>query len=66
MPRDEEDVVAICVDCGSPQRTNSAEKDPFLQSGQNGVCKMCGGVVIVTYSSEIQAIMDRRRNGEVL
>lgn len=66
MPKDDDNVIALCVDCGSTIPDAKAAKDPFLAEGQNGICPYCGGVVVVTYAEERESIMERRRNGEVL
>lgn len=62
----EEDVVAMCVDCGSVIPDSQAEKDKFLQAGKTGVCKWCGGPVIVAYASERDRINEQRRAGKLI
>jgi hypothetical protein len=65
MPvENEDDVIALCVDCGTTQRDATAARDPFLQEGSIGVCKYCGGPVVVTYASEVENIMTQRRQGK--
>lgn len=64
IPNDE-DVIALCTDCGSTQIEAIAMKDPFLREGKNGVCHMCGGVVIVIDAKDKESIMQDRDNGKV-
>jgi hypothetical protein len=63
---DDEDVIAMCVDCGSVKDDNRAAKDPFLQEGLTGVCRFCGGPVIVTYRDQAENIMNQRRQGKMI
>lgn len=63
---DDDDVIAMCTDCGSVKEDSRAMKDPFLQEGINGVCRFCGGPVIVTYRDQAANLMERRRKGEML
>lgn len=64
QPRSEDDpVLAMCTDCLSTIPDKMAEKDVFLQSGKNGVCKFCGGPLIVTYKSEVKNIRRKRAGG---
>lgn len=61
----EDDVIALCVDCGSTQIEAIAMKDPFLREGKNGVCHFCGGVVIVVEATEKDSILDQRNGGKI-
>lgn len=62
---DDEDIIALCVDCGTTQNEARAMKDPFLNQGDRGTCGSCGGVVIVIPARIKDQIMARRANGEV-
>lgn len=66
MADQDDNVIAMCVDCCSTIPDEKAAKDIFLQSGQNGVCPYCGGPVIVTYEEERDAIVEKRRNGGIV
>lgn len=61
-----DDVVALCVDCGTTQIEQQMLKDPFLNSGLNTVCRFCGGPVIITTQPEVESIMRKRRGGGLI
>jgi NAD-dependent SIR2 family protein deacetylase len=66
MSEEEDEVIALCVDCGTRKPDSQAEKDPFLNSGKISTCKYCGGPVIVTYAGEAESIMNKRRSGGIV
>ena len=45
---------AFCTECKTVLPDSVAEKDAHLQAGHPGVCKLCGGVVAVAKTSEIE------------
>lgn len=58
----EQEVVAFCNDCLNTIADSKADKDIFLKAGKPGICPYCGGVVIVTYLSEIERLRNNRAN----
>lgn len=63
---DEDNVVAMCGDCLSTIPDEIAERDIFLQAGKTGVCKFCGGPVIVTYANQVDKMRrDREQGGHI-
>ena len=64
MSNENDEVIALCTDCGKVMSEQKAENDPFLNQGDNSSCKLCGGVVIVTYASERESILEDRRRGK--
>lgn len=66
MANTDDDYVALCNDCLSVIPDNIAEKDPFLQAGEKGVCKFCHGPVTVVPKTEVERLRERRRNGGLI
>jgi hypothetical protein len=64
--QEEDNVVALCVDCGTTQIEQQMMKDVFLNSGINTVCRFCGGPVIITTTPEVEGIMRKRRGGGLI
>jgi hypothetical protein len=62
---DDDDLIALCVDCGTTQNEERALKDPFLLQGDKGLCGMCGGPVLVVSAKNRDQILARRERGEV-
>lgn len=59
QPQSQDDeVVALCFDCLTVVPDYRAEKDIFLQAGQDGICPYCKGVMRPVYKSSIQKIKD--------
>lgn len=63
---DGEGVVAMCSDCLTVLPDSVAAKDRFLQAGKYGVCKYCGGVLVVLSPSQVENARKKRRSGEML
>ena len=60
----EDDAVAVCSECHTVMRDEQAYKSQFLAEGKPGVCKSCGGVIIVANKRDLKrtlARLDRQR-----
>jgi DNA-directed RNA polymerase subunit RPC12/RpoP len=55
----EDTAVAICSECKTQMPDSQAFKDGFLQEGKAGVCKACGGVVVVVMRSDLKRAMEQ-------
>lgn len=64
----EEDVelVGLCADCLTTFDESYLEKDSFIAAGQTGLCKFCGGPIIITTPDNVQSLRGRRRSGGML
>lgn len=62
----EDTTVAMCLGCCSVVPDSIASRDKFLQAGEMGICKFCGGPVTVTDMSQVEAIRTQRGRGEIV
>ena len=64
VEENDDDIIAICVDCFSQLPDDVAERDPFIRAGSGaGVCIYCGGPVVIASASAVPGMKRRRASG---
>lgn len=63
----DDDVVAFCTGCLNTVPDSMAHRDTFLKAGRAaGVCKWCGGALVVTWIQKVESLRRRIKSGGVL
>lgn len=66
MNEDNIELVGLCTDCLTTFNESVLEKDKFITAGANGICKFCGGPIIITTPDNVQNLRNRRKGGGML